>query len=83
MSIQVLDGELRPLAAKEVTLVFSNPAAGIEPVRRIAANEDDSLWRIDDLRNPLAGRWRLRVEILISDFDRVVLDDDVELPRLP
>jgi len=83
VSIQVLDGELRPLAAKEITLVFSNPAAGIEPVRRIAANEDDSLWRIDDLRIPLAGRWRLRVEILISDFDRVALDDDVELPRLP
>jgi copper transport protein len=82
-SIQVLDGELRALAAKEVALVLSNPAAGIEPLRRIATSEGDSLWRLDDLRIPLAGRWRLRVEVLVNDFDRIVLEDDVELPRWP
>src|SRR5262249_3108100 len=32
----LLDGAFRPLAAKEVTLVLANPAAGIEPMRRIA-----------------------------------------------
>ena len=32
--VQVLDGAFRPLAAKEVTLVLANPAAGIEPMRR-------------------------------------------------
>ena len=40
-------------------------------------------WRIDDLRIPVAGRWRLRVEILISDFDKVTVEDQVELPRAP
>ena len=83
VSLEVLDGELRPLAAKEVTLAFSNPAAGIEPVRRAATSDGYSLWGIDDLRIPIAGRWRLRVEILISDFDKVVLEDDVDLPRSP
>jgi copper transport protein len=83
VSLEVLDGELRPLAAKEVTLAFSNLAAGIEPIRRAAISEGDSLWRIDDLRIPIPGRWRLRVEILISDFDKVVLEDDVDLPRSP
>ena len=83
VSLEVLDGELRPLAAKEVTLAFSNPAAGIEPVRRTAISEGDSRWRVDDLRIPIAGRWRLRVEILISDFEKVVLEDDVDLPRSP
>ena len=29
------------------------------------------------------GRWRLRVEILISDFEKVTVEDQVELPRLP
>jgi copper transport protein len=83
VSLEVLDGELRPLAAKEVTLAFSNPAAGIEPVRRTAVSEGGPLWDVDDLRIPIAGRWRLRVEILIDDFDKVVLEDDVELPRSP
>ena len=32
-SVLVLDGAFQPLAAKEVTLVLANPAAGIEPIR--------------------------------------------------
>jgi copper transport protein len=83
VSLLVLDGELRPLAVKEVTLVFSNRDAGIEPMRRAAVPEGDARWRVDDLQIPLAGRWRLRVELLISDFEKVVLEDDIELPRLP
>ena len=83
VSVLLLDAELRPLAAKELALVFSNPAAGIEPVRRNAASEGDANWRIADLRIPVAGRWRLRVEILISDFERITLEDQVELPRAP
>jgi copper transport protein len=83
VSVEIFDGELRPLPAKEVALVFSNPAAGIEPVRRTATKESDFLWRVDDLIIPLAGRWQLKVEILINDFEKVALDDEVELPRSP
>jgi copper transport protein len=82
MSVLLLDAELRPLTAKELTVVFSNAAAGIEPMRRQAVNEDDSNWRIDDVRIPVAGRWRLRVEILISDFEKIVIEHDAELPRM-
>src|SRR4029077_15924024 len=79
-SVLVLDGAFQPLAAKEVTLVLATPAAGIEPIRMNAtppagasrgANATSaatSTWRIDDLRVPVAGRWNLRVEILVSDF---------------
>jgi copper transport protein len=83
VSVLLLDAELRPLAAKELTLVFANPAAGIEPVRRNAVSEGEANWRIDDLRIPVAGRWLVRVEILISDFDKVTLEDQVELRRMP
>jgi copper transport protein len=79
----VLDGEFRPLAAKEVTLVLANPAAGIEPMRRPASPMGDNRWRVDDLLIPVAGRWMLRVEILISDFDKVSVEDAVMLPRAP
>src|SRR6516162_3641895 len=79
----LLDGAFRPLAAKEVTLVLANPAAGIEPMRRIARRAGETNWRIDDLRIPVAGRWTLGVEILISDFDKVTVEDTVALPSLP
>ena len=43
----------------------------------------ESSWRIDDLRIPVAGRWNVRVEILISDFEKVTIEDTVALPRMP
>jgi copper transport protein len=82
-SLLLLDGAFRPLAAKEVTLVLANPAAGIEPMRRIARRTGETNWRIDDLRIPVAGRWTLGVEILISNFDKVTVEDTVALPSLP
>ncbi len=83
MSIEVLDGSFRPLAAKAVTIFLSNPAAGIEPVRRDAERAGDTSWHIGDLRIPLAGRWTLRVDVLINDFEKETLEDDVLLPRAP
>jgi copper transport protein len=82
-SVKLMDLQLHPLAAKELTLVLANAAAGIEPMLRQGVSEGDGFWRISDLRIPVAGRWQLRVEILISDFDKLVLDEDVELPRVP
>jgi copper transport protein len=83
VSIAVLDAAFHPFAAKEVTIFLSNAAAGIEPVRRNAENLDAFNWRIDDLRIPLAGRWTLRVDVLINDFEKETLEDDVLLPRAP
>jgi copper transport protein len=81
--VQVLDGAFQPLAVKEVTLVFANPAAGIEPLRRIATPTGANQWRVDQLTIPLAGRWILRVELLIGDFDKIMVEDTFALPRLP
>jgi copper transport protein len=82
-NVLVLDGAFQPLAAKEVTLVLANPATGIEPMRRSAAHAGESNWRIDDLSVPVAGQWNVRVEILVSDFDKVMVEDTVALPRVP
>jgi copper transport protein len=82
-SVKLMDPELRPLAAKELTIVLANPAAGIEPMQRQGVSEGDGIWRVGDLRVPVAGRWLLRVEILISDFEKLVLDEEVVLPRVP
>jgi copper transport protein len=83
VAIEVLDGEFRPLTAKAVTLFLSNSAQGIEPMRREAQSLGGDAWRVDDFRIPIAGRWRLRVDILVDDFDKESLEDDVLLPRAP
>ncbi len=83
VAIEVLDGKFRPLAVKAVTLFLSNNAAGIEPMRHDAQSLGGDAWRVEDLRIPTGGRWRLRVDILIDDFDKESLEDDVLLPRAP
>ncbi len=83
LKVQVFDGKEKPLAVKEVTVVLSKPAASVEPLRRVLASDGGNLWRSDGLRLPIGGVWRLRVEILIDDFERAVLEDNVSLPPLP
>src|SRR5260370_7183567 len=82
-NITVLDGAFQPFAAKEVTLVLANPAAGIEPMRRPAVHTQESIWSIDDLRVPLAGRWNVSVEILVSDFKKSTVYAPFFLPPSP
>jgi copper transport protein len=81
IAISLLNGEFGPLAAKEVTLVLSNPDAGIEPMRFAARHVEATTWRIDGLRLPLSGRWHIRVEILVSDFEKIAFEDDVDFSR--
>lgn len=83
LSILITDTDEHPIAAKEVDVAVWNPSAGIEPICRGAGSEGDGKWRIDGLHIPVAGVWRMRVEILVSDFDKVMLEDNVELPRAP
>jgi copper transport protein len=81
--IEVFDAQFNVLAVKEVTVTLANPTAGIEPVRRMAVPAGDGHWQVEGLRIPMAGQWIVRVDLLIDDFDKIVLEDRVDLPRLP
>jgi copper transport protein len=81
ITVMVLDGQFGPLAAKEVTLVLVKPAAGIEPLRLAAKHVDGATWRVDGVSIPVHGRWTVRVEILVSDFEKVAIEDHIDLPR--
>ena len=83
VGIEVLDGQFNALTVKEVTVTLANPTAGIEPVRRAAVHAGDGHWRVEGVRIPVAGQWIVRVDLLIDDFDKIVLEDRVDLPRLP
>lgn len=75
----VLSPDFSPLTPKEVTFVLSNPQAGIEPMRRKAALQADGTWRAPGVVIPLAGQWRLRIDILVSDFELVRLQEAIEI----
>ncbi len=79
VSINVLTGELEPLAAREVTLILAKLDAGIEPFERAAVRRGEADWGIDGMAIPLPGLWQLRVDILISDFEKVTLSDEISI----
>lgn len=77
ISINILTGEYGALDAKEVMLILSKPDSGIEPFRRAAVRDDETNWRIDHATLPLPGTWHVRLEILVSDFEKVRLDGQI------
>jgi copper transport protein len=79
VAVMLMNGEFGPLPAKELTLSFANPAAGIEAIERRAVRGADGLWRIDALSLPVPGRWSVELAILISDFEILRLTDTVEI----
>lgn len=79
ISVSLLDGEFGPLAAKELRLALSRPEAGIEPIERQASKQADGSWQVGDLTLPVAGRWTIELEILVSDFEMTRLRETVEI----
>src|SRR5690606_33843765 len=66
--------DLTPLAAQAVDVAFFNRDAGVEPIRLSAHPVPDGTWQVSDIALPLLDRWQLRIEVLISDFERIRLE---------
>ncbi|HEY4074368.1 MAG TPA: copper resistance protein CopC [Herbaspirillum sp.] len=76
----VQTGDFGPLDAKEVSLQFSNPALGIEPLQKDAhRGADTGSWVVEPFALPAAGHWHVRVDVLISDFDSTALEQDIDI----
>lgn len=73
----ILNGESAPLEVKEVVIVFSNPNVGIEPFKRRLERSSAGDWHIKGVMIPLQGLWRVRIDLLINDFDVIKLDGEI------
>jgi copper transport protein len=72
------DPALQALSPKEVTVILTNPTAGIEPIRRAATRTASGAWTAEATL-PVAGAWRVRVDLLVTDFRKVTLEDAVKI----
>lgn len=77
--LQLMTGDATPLTAKEVTLTLSLPERGIEPMERGASLGPDGYWHVRKVELPFAGRWHVRIEALVTDFEKVTLEDELEV----
>jgi len=67
------------LAAKEVTITASKAQAGVEPIRRTAQPTGTGEWRSADLLLVPKGEWSIRVEALVSDFEKPIFEGTIKL----
>jgi copper transport protein len=77
--LQLMNGDGSPFEAKEVTLTLSLPERGIEGLERKAMLGPDTYWHVRNVALPLPGRWHMRIEALVTDFQKVTLEGDFEL----
>ena len=75
--LQLMTGDAALLPAKEATLILSLPERGIEPMERRATLGPDGDWHVRGVALPQPGRWRMRIEALVTDFQKVTLEDDL------
>jgi copper transport protein len=78
--LQLMSGDGSPLRAKEVALILGLPERGIEPLERQATLGSDGYWHLLDVPLPYPGRWHMRVEALVTDFEKVTLEDEFDVP---
>jgi copper transport protein len=77
--LQLMTGEASPLEAKEATLTLSLPERGVEPMEHEAERGRDGYWHVRKVELPFAGRWHLRIDALVSDFEKITLEDDLDV----
>jgi copper transport protein len=78
--LQLMHGDGSALGAKEAVLILSLPERGIEPLERKAALGADGYWHVADVPLLYPGRWHLRIEALVTDFEKVALEDEFDVP---
>lgn len=63
---------------KEVAIEFSNPAAGIETIRRPMTN-DNGAYVLEGPELVVAGDWKIRLDVLVTDFDKTTFETEIPI----
>lgn len=77
--LQLMTGDAALLPAKEAVLILSLPERGIEPMERRATLGPDGYWHVRGVALPLPGRWRMQIDALVTDFQKVSLQDELQV----
>ena len=77
--LQLMTGDFGVLTAREATLTLSLPERGVEPFEREATRRPNGSWHVRGVPLPLAGRWHLRIDVLVTDFEKITLEGDFDV----
>lgn len=78
-ALELMDEDGSPLSAKEAKLILSMPERGIEGIERTASLGNDGSWHVAGVPLNVPGRWHMRIDALVSDFQEISLEDDFDV----
>jgi copper transport protein len=78
VEIGIVSTDGAPMEPLEVQISFADPARGLEPIRLDAVREGE-LWTAGPATLPYNGDWTVRLDVLVSDFDKATLEAIVKL----
>jgi hypothetical protein len=65
---------------REVWAELSLAPAGIGPIRRqLAWNSSEGTWDIEGSELSVSGRWSLRLQVPVSDFEAISFETEVQI----
>ena len=79
LEIEPLDGEGVPFRPLAVEAQLAPSDGRIEPIRVVATPAEGGRWRAEVPGMSGQGPWKLRVDLLVSDFEKAVLEGDLTL----
>ncbi|MCX5462987.1 copper resistance CopC/CopD family protein [Alcaligenes parafaecalis] len=79
LTVALYEADFSPLKAQEVEVIFSNPQAGVESISFPAQPTLQNQWEVSTIELPHLASWNIRIQVLISDFERIHLDTTLDL----
>jgi copper transport protein len=79
VSLYLTDQMGQPVSPLEVEVELSNLAAGIAPLRRKLVRTQAGHYQYSGPELALAGRWILRLDLLINDFEKAILETEIAI----
>jgi copper transport protein len=78
--LRLMSADGTSLRAKEAALILGLPGRGVEPLERQATLGPEGDWHLRDVPLPYPGRWHMRIEALVTDFEKVTLEGEFDVP---
>jgi copper transport protein len=77
--VRIRDSNGKMVEPQEVTLSLALPQMGIEPLTRPLRREPDGSYLLPEEVLSPAGTWHLRLKALISDFEKIVFEAELDI----
>jgi copper transport protein len=77
--LQLMNSDGTLLQAKEATLTLSLPERGIAEIERQGTLGPDGFWHVKQVPLTAPGRWHMRIDALVTDFEKMTLEDDLDI----